>query len=1126
MLRHLGIIVFLLGATILAEPTTDTLISADGTAGPFRVGTHFVNPTTLSVAPSDSTAALLPAWRYIDSTNSILFDATIDSGTIFRVRFEQAFYGLPKTYSLFAKSVIDTSDTNRAVSTVLIVPARPSYDAQNLDVSGSKTVGVALGNNGQMNMEQALDVRISGAIGPQTELSANLSDQGTSLDGATRELGEIDMVYLTLTNPRFKTTVGDQYIAIPDGGILAGQKKIKGISLGYRNNYVSTNAFGSISGGKYAVQTLRGRLGLQGPYTLTGQGEADLINPVAGTIRVTVNGRSLNEGEEADFTVDYDLGTLTFSPRCPINDEQIIRLEYEYKSFDYQRLTFGTDVSAAAPDSIVSIRGMLWCDLDNKEYPIEMSLDGATRTELEAAGDRAVLQPNGRRVHPNDIDRRNALYPLYRLDTIADGRRIYRYEPTPADSAEVYLVWFKKAPAGGGDYTRDSTRKQERFVYFYTYVGPGNGVYDCLTPFPAPGRTTIGQMEGILKPRPWLTISSEAAGEERDRNLFSKKDDDDNTASATRSNILLGHKNLADRSAWFGGRHTRVSSRFSREVLSAYERKTLWDREGDTAGTGERTLWEAYSGATISEGNWAELLYGQYIRGTAIGTHRGTALAHWKLTDRLNIDYSGAAFHHPNASENRAMQSNRLSLQADLDKTAYSVDLSDEWRFGGSGPGRGQAGGGLRFGFKPINLTEALSYTRHLKGDRFVFSADTTGLISWDQGIKCSPVGGWNLGGSSSWQRRTRPQDTLSTLLVTLTNDVLSPRSGLTTHAEYTVTSEKASSFVQVPVFAGEGLGAYSFDSTTSEYVPDTKRGSFFLDEREVYDTLHGGTVQKSRCTGNWSWKPPVRKGGFLADITVSALFAFEEYLSSDRELSPTSWLPGFHFLSGRDDSLVTFANISYRQSLDWRPDNLWGLHGALFVKPARQKIRRFEERSWEWGGGADRAWGRWFAGADGRMLFFRRQDMHSTLRDTIEDRFINLTQRFDAGHEISVSMEETVGGAHKREGSSSSANQPRAGNRYFLLHPGCSFRPKNKGFAEVSYTFSSIDIPGSLDYRMARGYAGGISHTIQALADINAGASVTLSGQYRGEFNRPWGERTFRRPLHTLSLEVRIALE
>jgi len=82
-----------------------------------------------------------------------------------------------------------------------------------------------------MNLEQALDVTLSGDVAPHTTLSGHLTDQGTNIEG-TRELSDFDRIYVALDNARYSIVVGDQYAYWPvAAGIFSGdQKKLTGIS--------------------------------------------------------------------------------------------------------------------------------------------------------------------------------------------------------------------------------------------------------------------------------------------------------------------------------------------------------------------------------------------------------------------------------------------------------------------------------------------------------------------------------------------------------------------------------------------------------------------------------------------------------------------------------------------------------------------------------------------------------------------------------------------------------------------------------------------------------------------------------------------------------------------------------
>ncbi|MGD9201621.1 MAG: hypothetical protein PVI26_08675, partial [Chitinispirillia bacterium] len=330
--------------------TIDTTLVGKNSPGPYILGLHFVDTSSIVITYRDSTFGTIPPYTYLDDVNGILFSESIDSGVVLLLRYSTNFHGLRKIYSLYEKRTIDPKDTTNR-KRIDQFETSYTFPDENINISGYKSVGISLGNQGQMNLEQALEVRVFGKINENTELSANLSDQETSLQGDTREIGEIDKMFVTLMNPKYSVTVGDMFISMPEGGLIEGHKKIKGISSTYTGKQLQTSFASAISGGKFTVQNIRGQLGFQGPYYLTGNGEADLITPISGTIRVVVNGKTLQEGENGDYIVNYDIASILFTPSFPITNNSIIQVYYEYKAFDYQRLFLSSHFGTVSKDS-------------------------------------------------------------------------------------------------------------------------------------------------------------------------------------------------------------------------------------------------------------------------------------------------------------------------------------------------------------------------------------------------------------------------------------------------------------------------------------------------------------------------------------------------------------------------------------------------------------------------------------------------------------------------------------------------------------------------------------------------------------------------------------------------------
>ncbi|MDR2727676.1 MAG: DUF2460 domain-containing protein, partial [Chitinispirillales bacterium] len=352
-------------------------------------------------------------------------------------------------FSLHPKRSVATLDILTDDSSVISAAPLPHNDYGNLNISGYKSFGVSIGSLGEINLEQGLEVKIEGEIRPGTHLSAYLNDEGSSLDGSTREISDFDQIYITLKNEKFIVTAGDQFANWPiEAGILSGQKKIMGISAEVKPKNSSVNVFGAFSGGNQTVQTVRGRDGVQGPYYLTGKGEAGFITPINGTVKIKVNGTNLEEGFDNDFTVDYDMGSVTFNPKILIRQEDFIRIEYEYKSFDYRRTFTGGGASYHTPDSVFSLRASFWSESDDKNNPIEMQLTNLEKEILRKSGNNSgYAAPTARPVHHLDAAKMSAYYPLYKkvYDIQAqDTILVYSpYDPLkPSDTKDRYTAWF------------------------------------------------------------------------------------------------------------------------------------------------------------------------------------------------------------------------------------------------------------------------------------------------------------------------------------------------------------------------------------------------------------------------------------------------------------------------------------------------------------------------------------------------------------------------------------------------------------------------------------------------------------------------------------------------------------
>jgi hypothetical protein len=322
-------------------------------------------------------------------------------------------------------------------------------------------------------------------------------------------------------------------------------------------------------------------------------------------------------------------------------------------------------------------------------------------------------------------------------------------------------------------------------------------------------------------------------------------------------------------------------------------------------------------------------------------------------------------------------------------------------------------------------------------------------------------------------------------------------------------------------VFAGEGQGAYSLDTSTNEMSPDPF-GSYYVYEQEVMDRGNDSRVRKTLLEGDWSLKPPAgRAAGILADIAWRGSFGLGEQVESGRSLKASSLVPGYYSFSSNHSGSVQYSSIFYRQEIEWRrSDSGRDLKAGIHARPAYSLLRGMEEREWEWGPFINRRTGRWDFETSARMLYVKRTGVTGVSggRDTIADQNIDGLQKFEILPVLHIFTRETGGRASRDRNISE-------WGYYAIGRPGIRFQPRERGFAEASYAVSWVDVPGAMDWRMALGHSSGLSHTISIFSDIRAGQHFSIGGSWRAEFNRPRSSGSFNKAVHVVSVEVKAFL-
>ena len=230
----------------------------------------------------------------------------------------------------------------------------------------------------------------------------------------------------------------------------------------------STSAAGGVAKGKFASIAVTPLENVQGPYRVVGPNGEQFIIVLANSERVYLDGRLLTRGFDADYTIDYNLAEVTFTPRHLITRNSRIRIDFEYSDLNYARSLYA--LSHYQQVGRLSVHGGFYQEADNPDNAPNLNLKETDRELLRAAGNVGVAQVEGG--DSVAYNRRQVLYvrnPATGVFSFARGADTLR---------AVYAVRFTDVGQGKGSYIQsNSPDLVSANGRVYEYVGPGLGRY-------------------------------------------------------------------------------------------------------------------------------------------------------------------------------------------------------------------------------------------------------------------------------------------------------------------------------------------------------------------------------------------------------------------------------------------------------------------------------------------------------------------------------------------------------------------------------------------------------------------------------------------------------------------------
>ncbi len=503
-------------------------------------------------------------------------------------------------------------------------PSVPLLGASTLTSNGAYTRGLSFGNSQNLVFNSNLNLQLDGKLGDDLELRAAISDNSIPLqpDGTTRQLQEFDRIFIQLKRKNTALTAGDFDLTRPTGYFSNYFKRLQGAmvtieprttelhgatqnpttelhgvarsnpKLKTQNSKLSAAA--ALSRGKFARQLIQGVEGNQGPYRLLGAEGERFIIVLAGTEKVFADGVLLRRGLDDDYTIDYNLGEVTFTQRRLVTKDVRIIVEFEYAVQAYLRSTVAANTEWPIP------RGRVWLNLyheqDGRSPAGGQGLDEADRQRLALAGD------NLRTAFASGVDTLSEAFDpgrvLYKsVDTIlcGQGQSVLIWSTNP-DSAR-YTARFSEVAQGQGNYVQALTAANGRV---FRWVGPDpltcrpQGNFEPVVRLLAPESRQLHAAGAEWQPFRQTRLTGEIALSGRDLNRFSPIGDGDNYGLAGFARWEQGFSGRDTLRGWSGQAQASVEQTAPAFLpLNPYRPAEFardWNTDQDAETTAERWL--------------------------------------------------------------------------------------------------------------------------------------------------------------------------------------------------------------------------------------------------------------------------------------------------------------------------------------------------------------------------------------------------------------------------------------------------------------------------------------------------------------------------------------------------------
>ena len=465
-------------------------------------------------------------------------------GDTIKVEYQPFPNFLTKNYSVFDNDLIVPKITDESKLYSYQAKNKNSFSKpfDGLYTSGSLSRGVTVGNNQDAVVNSNFNLQIEGQLSSKVGIRASITDNEIPLQegGYTQRLDEFDKVYIELFSKNWKLKAGDIDLMNTNSYFMQFYKKISGVSLNANLNHTNgkTNIFasGALVKGRFHSYNFNGLDGNQGPYKILGPNNEQFVLMISGSERVYANGVLLKRGESFDYIIDYNTSEITFTTIYSVTSNLRFTVEYQIADRNYTRfLTFD---GAEYNSDKLKVGVKYYNETDSKNKTVHQDLTEVQKQILADAGDDKIKM-----VAPSAVPAVYSENKILYKKIIENDQEIYVYSNDEID--ELYQVSFSYVGENKGDYFIQTTLATGRVYEFISEINNvKQGSYLPVIQLVAPEKLQMITVDVNYNPSDKTKFKSEFAFSDKNENLFSKIDNDNNKGLASKVNW---EQNLIDK---------------------------------------------------------------------------------------------------------------------------------------------------------------------------------------------------------------------------------------------------------------------------------------------------------------------------------------------------------------------------------------------------------------------------------------------------------------------------------------------------------------------------------------------------------------------------------------------------